>query len=188
VHDEDEQIRQTASAGLARLRLTQPKAIQMCCQQLGVSPLAQTALKKCGEAAVAPLIEVLKAKDPALREKAAQTLGGLKETATLAAAPLTAALGDKQWAVRLAAAKALWNITKQADVVVPALVNLLKRNGLPSEDTGELRRTSLQTVIEALCRIGPLAKPALPALVATMRDENRLVRESASRAVKAIEQ
>jgi HEAT repeat protein len=191
LYDEDEQVRKTAEAGLSRLRLSQAKAIQICCQQLGDCPLAQAALKKSGALAVEPLIEVLKSKKAPLREKAAQTLGSLKEIAAPAAAALTAALNDKDWSVRLAVAKALWNVTKQAEVVVPTLVNLLKRNGLPSAadtaDTAELRRTSLQTVIEALTRIGPLAKPALPALVARTRDENRLVRESASRAVRAIE-
>ena len=44
----------------------------------------------------------------------------------------------------------------------------------------------LQTVIEALRRIGPPGKAAIPALMAKTKDKNRLVSESAISALKVI--
>jgi HEAT repeat protein len=158
----------------------------MCCEQLPGCALARTALRKCGAAALPSLIATLKSKDAQVREQAAQTIGAIGEPAAPAAEPLSALHKDKENAVRLAAAKALWAITKQPDLVVPVLASLLKTNGVPNDDDGELRRRFLQTVIEALGRIGPVAKTAMPALKVTMKDNNRLIRESAERAFKAI--
>jgi HEAT repeat protein len=186
LHDEDEATRQIAEAGLARMRLTKPKAVQICCNQLGECLIAEAALRKSGDLSLAPLMAALRHKNPITREKAAQTLGALREAAAPAAEPLVTALKDKDRGVRLSAAKALWNITKQPDRVVPVLINFLKGDGLPPIDAGELRRTFVQTVIEALCRIGPVANRAIPALKSMMKDNNRLIRESAQRALVVI--
>jgi HEAT repeat protein len=186
LYDEDEPIRQKAALGLQRLRLSPARAVQICCQQLQVCPLAQTALRKSGALAVPPLIAALRDKDATMRHNAAKTLGAIGEVAAPAAPALAAALKDKDRSVRLDSAKALWNITKQADAVVPVLVSLLNGKGTSSTDTGEERRTFLQTVIEALCRIGPLAKNAVPTLSALVKDTNRSVSESARRALQAI--
>jgi len=187
LYDEDEPLRQKATVGLQRLRLTPARAAQICCQQLNACSLAQTALRKSGALAVPPLIAALRDKDAVLRDNAAKTLGAIGEVAAPAAPALAAALKDKDRAVRLSSAKAFWNITKQADTVVPVLVSLLNGKGVSPADTGEARRTFLQTVIEALCRIGPLAKNAAPTLVALMKDENRSISESARRALQAIQ-
>ena len=48
------------------------------------------------------------------------------------------------------------------------------------------RRRFLQTVMEALWRIGPPAKAAMPALVAKSKDKNRLISESAFSALRKI--
>ncbi len=187
LHDEDEQIRAIATAALKRLRVSTAQATQICCDQLDLCSVASTALRKSGAAAVEPLIDALRDSSVAAREKAAQTLGALGEAAAAAAPALQAALKDSQAPVRLAAAKALWSVTKQPDLVVPVLVQFLRGKGLPAEN-GELRRTFLQTVIEALGRIGSVAKTAIPALMTTIKkDDNRLIRESADRALRAIE-
>lgn len=185
LHDEDESIRGLAEAGLQRMKLSKAKAVQVCCHQLGACVLAEAALRKSGDLALEPLMAALRHKNPATREKAAQTLGALREAAAPAAEPLAAALKDKDRGVRLSAAKALWSVTKQPDRVVPVLINFLKGDGLPP-DTGDERRTFVQTVIEALCRIGPVANLAIPALKSMLKDSNRLIRESAQRALVVI--
>jgi HEAT repeat protein len=111
--------------------------------------------------------------------KAARILGDLKELAAAAVPALTTALQDGDLDVRLAAAKGLWGITRTGDVVVSALIDLLKANKAANLEGGEARRRFLQTVMEALSRIQPPATEAVPALTVLARDSNRHVRESA---------
>jgi HEAT repeat protein len=165
LNDKDEKVREVAEAGLAQLHLSHEKAIHLCLKQLKDSCYAETALRNSGQLAVSALIKALGTKDSGTREKAARTLGCLGESAAEAIPALTLALHDKDLDVRLAAAKGLWNITKNAEVVVPVLVGLLEENGAVASDAGELRRRYLQTVIEALWRMGPAAKGAIPALI-----------------------
>ena len=99
---------------------------------------------------------------------------------------LTTALRDSDRDVRLAAAKGLWNVTKTADVVVPALIELLKVKHAADLEAGEARRRFLQTVMEALGRIGPPATAAMSALTAMTKDNNRHIRESALSALQKI--
>lgn len=195
LNDKDENIRNVAKASLEKLHLTQAKAIQLCAKQLDTSSFAEAALRNCGEQAVPALIDALRAKELVSREKAARLLGRLGELAAVAGPALTAALRDKNAEFRLAAAKGLWNITKQADVVVPVLIDLLKGKWAAvqaalaiqaAQDGIEARRQFLQTVIEALQRIGPPAEKAVPALKEKARDKNRLVSESARRALEVI--
>ncbi len=94
---------------------------------------------------------------------------------------------DNDLDVRLAAVKGLWNITKTADVVVPALVDLLQVQKRAADlEAGETRRRFLQTVMEALRRIGPSATAAVSALTAMTKDNNRHIRESALSALQMI--
>src|SRR6266404_3268778 len=92
--DTKEEVRQMAQAGLDRMRLSHEKAIRLCCRQLGDSAYAEAALRKSGLPAVPALIEALDAKDPAIRVKAARTLGSLGEVAAEAAPALTTVLHD----------------------------------------------------------------------------------------------
>ena len=177
--DTNEEVRQVAQAGLDQLRLSNEKAIHLCSGQLGDSFYAETALRKSGEPAVPALIKALGTDDPAIRLKAARTLGCLGEVAAEAAPALTAALQDDNLEVRLAAVKGLWNINKTADDVVPTLVGLLEGQGAADLEDAETRRRFLQTVMEALRRIVPPATAAGPALTALANDSNRLIRESA---------
>jgi HEAT repeat protein len=177
--DTNDEVRQTAQAGLDQLRLSPEKAIWLCSKRLGDSSYAETALRKSGQIAVPVLIELLHAEEPAIRVKAARTLSGLRELAAAAVPALTAALHDGDLDVRLAAAKGLWNITKTADVVVRALIDLLRANKASHLEVGEARRRFLQTVMEALSRIQPPATEAVSALTVLAKDSNRHVRESA---------
>jgi len=177
--DTNEEVLQKAQRGLDRMRLSHEKALHLCSGQLGDSSYAEAALRKGGAPAVPILIEALRTEDPAIRVKAARALGCLGEVAAEAAAALTAALQDDDLEVRLAAVKSLWNITKTADDVVPTLVDLLEGPGGSDLGDGEARRRFLQTVMEALNRIGPAATAAGPALSALTKDRNRHIRESA---------
>ncbi len=132
------------------------------------------------------LIDALDASDPGVKEKAARLLGCLGEVALPAVKLLTQTLRDADPTLRLAAAKAIWNITSDAKIVTPALVALLDEDYPPAEAGVEERRRYLQTVIEALWRIGPAAKLAIPALTAKSKDKNRLISESALSALRAI--
>ena len=186
LHDDDEEVQKLATAAMAQLRLTPTKAIHLCAQQLKESVHAEAALRKSGQASVPALIEALDSKEPLAREKAARTLGSIGELAIEAAPALAGVLDDKRLEVRLAAAKGLWNISKNADAVVPVLAELLASKTFPNPDAPDARRSFFQSVIESLCRIGPHAKAAIPALTRKTKDENRLIRESAQRALREI--
>ena len=184
--DTNEEVRQAAQAGLDHLRLSHENAVRLCSRQLGDSAYAEAALRKSGLPAIPALVEALGAEEPATRVKAARTLGSLGEAAAAAAPALTAALQDDDPDVRLAAAKALWHVSKAADEVVPALVELLEGRRAAVGEDSESRRRFLQTVMEALGRIGPPATAAVPALTAVAKDTNRHIREAAAVALQQI--
>jgi HEAT repeat protein len=184
--DTNEEVRRAAQAGLDRMRLTHEEAIRLCSEQLGSSSHAEAALRKSGPLAVPALIEALGKEETAIRVKAARTLGSLGEAASGAAPALTAALDDDDPDVRLAAAKALWNVTNNAERVVPVLVSLLQVKATADPDAGEERRRLLQTVVEALGRIGQPASAAAPALNGLAKDKNRHVREAALAALQKL--
>lgn len=184
--DKDEEVRKLAEASLTQLRLSREKASQICAKQLGESAYAESALKQCGQVAVPALIQALTSEDALTREKATRILGSLGEAAAAAAPALTKALQSKDLDFRLAVAKSLWNITQNADPVVPVLIDLLQKKWPAAEAESESRRRFLQTVIEALWRIGPPAAAAVPALIEKKKDKNRLISESAASALKEI--
>jgi hypothetical protein len=186
LHDKDEKVRNSADASLAHLNLSHEQAVAACVRQLKDARHAEAALRNSGALAVAALTDVLGTREPAAKEKALRILGCLGEAAAAAAPAVTAALRDKDMVIRLAAAKCLWNITKEAAIVVPVLVALLDEKWSAAEQAGEARRRFLQTVIEALCRIGPAAHAAVPALTAKTKDKNRNISESATSALKVI--
>lgn len=184
--DKVEAVRQKAAASLAQLHLSHEKASYLCATQLKDSCYAETALRNCGQLGVPALIEALETEEPTTREKAARILGGLGEMAAAARPALTRALRDKDLDFRLAAAKGLWMVTKEAEVVVPVLIDLLEERGGGTPEVSEQRRRFLQTVMEALCRIGRPAKAAISALTNKAKHKNRLISESALTALKGI--
>jgi HEAT repeat protein len=184
--DRHEEVRQTARAGLDRMGLSHEAAILLSAKQLGDSPYAEAALRKSGQMAVPALVKALAAKEPETRVKGARTLGSMGGMAAEAAPALAGALHDTDPEVRLAAAKGLWDVTNTPDLAVPALVGLLKVKGTSDQEGGNDRRMFLQTVMEALGRIGPPAQGAVAALTAMAKDQNRHVRETALVALKKI--
>jgi HEAT repeat protein len=187
LYDADEEVCKVAEIGLNRMKLTTERAIQLSSKQLKDSVHAETALRRSGAPAVPALISALSAPEAVAREKAAKALGAIGEPAAAAAPALNKALADKTSEVRLAAAKALWNVAKQADPVVKVLAGLLEVKWPNGPEASEARRRFLQTVIEALARIGPPAKAAVPALLKKAKDANRLIRESAVRTLRDID-
>jgi HEAT repeat protein len=185
-HDEDETVRAAADAALEQLATSLPKAIQACVKQLKDCPHSVTALRRTGVQGVAGLTKALEDEEPAVRESAARILSSIGEPAAPAAPALTKMLRDRCSEVRLSAAKALWNITKQPEAVVPTLANLLTAKLSPATEDAEARRRFLQTVIEALGRMGPAAGEAVPSLLKITKDDNRLIRESAVRTLQQI--
>lgn len=183
--DKNEHVRQFASVSLEQLQAPPQKAVFICAAQLGESSFAEIALRRAGALAVPALRKALGASAAATRVKAANVLAVLGELAVRAVPELRESLRDRNTDVRLAAVKAMWNITTSADDVVHVLINLLEGKP-PRERDVEERRRFLQTVIEALWRIGPPAAAAVPALVAKRKDSNRLIRESADVAIKRI--
>ena len=120
--DKDEEIRQLAGAGLTQLQLSPEQAMHLCAKQLQDSAYAEAALRQGGPLAVPALVGALATEKAIFVEKASRTLGSLGEVAVAAVPALTRALQVRDVDVRLAVAKALWNVTKDAQLVVPVLV------------------------------------------------------------------
>lgn len=184
--DADEEVRRIAQTGLERLKLSQEKALKLCGKQLADSPHAEIALRRAGPPAVPALIDALRSDDAVVRAKAARVLGSIGEGAAAAVTALTEVLKDDCPEARLAAAKARWCVTHEPGPSVRVLTGLLSRRWPAGPTVAEQRRQFLQTVMEALHRIGPAAAAAAPALQRQARDENRLIRECAQRALREI--
>ena len=171
---------------MKRLNLSDQDAVRLCAGQLSDSVLAETALRRSGPLAVESLIAVLVKKDLPTRLKAARLLGEIGEPAAAALPALTTALRCPDPDFRLAVAKAIWNVGKAADPVVPVLIDLLEDKAIAQLGDADSRRRFVQTVIEALWRIGPPAHAARPALEQKAKDKNRLISESAQGALSRI--
>jgi uncharacterized sulfatase len=120
-----------------------------------------------GEAAAPKYLAALSDPSPAMRYWAVTGLRfGVEKTATRKRAKeaVTPLLKDSSGSVRVAAALALcdWNA---ADKAVPVLADVLT-NGSPNERL---------LAANALDQIGPLARPALPAIRAAQKDANHYV-------------
>ncbi|NQU25417.1 MAG: HEAT repeat domain-containing protein [Candidatus Nealsonbacteria bacterium] len=114
---------------------------------------ALAAVDPGGRISVPALIEAMKDKTPSVRRFAAKGLGRLGPKARTAAPLLVEALNDKDIGVRIAAAEALWKVDGNADAAVPVLTRELEEKGM-----------SRLWAADALSRIGPEAKDAVPAL------------------------
>jgi HEAT repeat protein len=185
--DTSEAVRQMAQAGLDQMGLTPEIAVHLCAKQLRDSCYAEAAIRKSGAVAIPALIEALESDDAGAQVKAGRILGCLGELGAAAVPALKALLNAKDREVRLAAAKGLWNITNNAEIVVPTLVSLLDESWTADADSSEARRMFLQTVMEALGRIGPPAKSAKLALLRKTTDKCRHISESACNSLRSIE-
>ena len=76
---------------------------------------------------------------------------------------------------RVAAAQALWDVARQADAVVPVLIEVLQEKTTPPD----VRREA----VWALEFIGPLAEAAVPALLELLRKEPGNLHREAGKAL-----
>jgi len=111
----------------------------------------------------------------ALRGAAAWALARIDPSSAGTAASLQAAACDPNGYVSVCAAEALWKVSSDAGRAVLALA---ARLGDPAVG---------QAAAQALYRIGPAAKEALPALLAALRAKDRLFRESVLLALRKID-
>jgi HEAT repeat protein len=185
--DTNDEVRQMAQQGLDQMGLTPEKAVHLCAKQLRDGCYAEAALRKSGAVAIPALIEALESDDVGVQVKAGRTLGCLGALGAAAVPALKALLDANDREVRLAAAKGLWNINNDAEIVVPTLVSLLDQSWTADADSSEARRMFLQTVMEALRRIGPPAKSAKVALLRKTTDKCRHISESARNSLSRIE-
>jgi HEAT repeat protein len=166
LHDPDNHTRSRAALKLGDLRevaaldaLVQALAVEA---DLNVREDMTWALVRLGEAAVPPLIAILRAPHAAARHNAAHTLGKIGDVRAVDG--LSAALRDSDEAVRLKSAFALGQIGDAR--AIPALLGLLG---------GDLR--DVQMLNEVLPGFGAAA---VPAVAAALKDERLEAREQAA--------
>jgi len=118
--------------------------------------------------AIAFLTDALSHRYWGVRDKAAQALGELVQEANRAVGALTKALRDTDpdsglgyMEVRISAAEALWKINHRTDRVLQVLIDTLQDN----------KGWYYQRAAAALGRMGPAARPAVPALAGSLRCE-----------------
>lgn len=178
--DKDQGVREAATQALGRLAPDVPEALppllKAAARDGHEGHLVAEALANGGKPAVPALIELLGGDNAVARGHAAHALRFMGRNAAPAAEALAkAAPKITEDPYRRAAFDALGNIGPAG---VPHLVDLLKDPHVPSK----YRAT------EALGRIGPDAKAAVPALLARMKDRgaDRLDRRAAGEALVAI--
>ena len=141
------------------------------------------ALSLTGDPAVPMLIDALQAADGSVRATAAYTLADMGKVAQEAIPALTHAAQDPDEWVRRHAAEALGLIGQQVS------------EAMDLSETVQVLTTRLRdehywvrdNAARALAKLGTLAEPAIPTLVAQLEDENRYVRFHAALALKQIQ-
>jgi HEAT repeat protein len=113
--------------------------------------------------------------DDILRGEAVWALARVSPSAPATSAALGSALNDSSGHVGVRAAEALWTVSGDARRTVQALIARL--------DDAKVRHGAAQ----ALNRIGPAAKAAVPALMIALKSKDRLFRESVVMALRKID-
>lgn len=131
------------------------------------------ALSQIGEPALPYLISALENPEPLARSGAAKAIGGIKTRPRFAVPALLRALSDSQLSVREAAFQSLAQIGDSAQksfgpANVPHLVE-----ALTNSPSSAARKFSIRT----LGKIGPHAKPAIPALISAKKSSPELAAE-----------
>ena len=109
--------------------------------------------------------------DPNVRKHCASALGRIGPNAKAAVPQLTKTLQDEDLVLRRLAAEALWLIDGNADLVVPALAEILV------EQSGRINEGEVQQAARLLSRIGPDASAAVPALVRLLKESEKLLND-----------
>ncbi len=140
------------------------------------------ALSIAGEPAVPTLIDALDTSSDSVRATAAYALADMGKTAQTAIPTLTRAAQDKSEWVRRHAIEGLGLIGQQVyeEIDLAEAVQVLT-DGL-NDDYHWVRDNAAR----ALAKLGTLAEPATPTLIAKLEDENRYVRFHAALALKEI--
>lgn len=149
-------VRRGAAWALGRLGTVAASAVPALTQALdgddGGEPVRLTVAEALGRirsrGAVPALAKALRTNgSPVLRMVAATAIGEIGPGATAGLQPLTAALKDRDKLVRAAAAEALGKIGQEAREAIPALLDVIKKDEVPSVR---------DTAAEALRKIGTI--------------------------------
>jgi HEAT repeat protein len=133
-------------------------------------------LGSIGQDAVPALIDLLKENDPQTRPTAADCLGNIGPAAKAAVPVLIQYINDSNRIVRWDTTINLGRIHMEPALVVPILMtNLTVSNAI------------LSTTIFALGQFGEQAKPAVPALLQFLNDDNQYVRSEATNSLQKID-
>ena len=167
---------------------------------------AAAALGKLGPTvapdAVKPLVEAMKDWYVPVSEEAVLAVGGFGELASFAIPDLKTLMEDEDSKVRAPAARSMWKLTGDADLVKLALVDAFRKSNVAGEAT--LVLAEMEAVdelvgllncdpddmlfpLDALGRLGPKAKSALPALRELSDHPKDYVREEVQYAISQIE-
>lgn len=182
----DESIRVEAAKALGNLGTQSPVVVAELLRLLredrdgDVRFEAVRALGKIGTGAqsasraLAAVLSDLKA-DDRLRGEAAWALARTDPLNPETAAALATAVGDRSGHVGVCAAEALWKVSAQGDRAALALAARLRDPAVRDQ------------AVQALYRIGPHAKAAVPVLLAAAKEKDRLFHEAVVMALRKID-
>ncbi len=215
---EDERVRMHAAAAIGRIARAERRTVSALKRALKdeaalVRIAAARALWRLdpeAEGVLTILISGMQDQDKAVRRSAIEAVAELGIHQEVGSA-FTQGLEDKDALVRLTVAGTIWRIDREVDLVVPAVILLVKHRNpqvrtrvkellgsiatsaegelisylisAVTRGTGELRRDS----IEILGTLGEGAKAAVPALTEVMRAGTDLLKLEAARALWRIE-
>jgi HEAT repeat protein len=141
-----------------------------------VRDLASRALGRLGEAAEAPLVQLLTDSDPGVRRRAALAVGEMQSVAPETDLVLREIAAGDEPPVAVAALLAVWRTTADAEFVTEAGLKWL---------TSPDREVRMRAV-ELLELLGPAAAGAIPELTGLADDDRPYVRQAARRVLRSI--
>jgi len=179
--DEDENVRASAAAALGSIGPAAEEAIGALIDMLNdsslyVRPFAFVNLSCIGKPAIGPLINALRAANPAIRAGAARALGEMGPHAGPAVPNLKGLLRDNSPEVRRSAAWAFKQIGPRGKAALPELTLVL------ADQDSDARRFAAT----ALGTMGHYAWKSVPDLTNRLTDEDQAVCESAALSLSAI--
>ena len=185
LESENEKERLNAAYRLGRVGADAVPALQQMLnsESNAIREYAGYALSLTGAPAVPTLIDALQATDDSVRASAAFALADMGKAAQEALPALMLAAQDPNESVRRHATEGL------------GLVGQLVSDEMDVSETVQVLATGLSdayfpvrdNAARALAKLGTLAEPAMPALVAQLEDEDRYVRFHAALALKQIQ-
>ena len=177
-HDPNADVRLTAGGTLGAIGPGAKAAIPSLTKALKdpdphISRTAAWALGRIGaEAAVADLVKAMKSKDRNLRFAATSALANLGSSTEPVLKALQAATKDADGGVQIAAHLALWRLKNDTSQIPPLVEHLKKAD-----------QFFRGQAVNALGKIGPPAKSALPALREVAKGENISLRIASQLAI-----